>query len=279
MGLRVALEQVVGVVRRDERVVELARQLDEALVDDLFFRHPVAHDLDVEPVAEDVAEHLRVLLRRRVVVLEQRRRDHRGHAAGEDDQPFVMLRQQIHVDPRLVVVALEETGRDQRREISIAGVARGEQGDVRFIAHGAVESAARGDVGLAPDDRDEPLRLRRVVELDRAEHHPVVRERDAGRSVGVRLLAQRVDAARAVQQRVLAVDMQMDERTQRKANLRGKRKRGKFHRRLRSVWLLCERRTHLPVRKFPFPCRRPRKWRRCAAGSPSSRPSATSTRT
>ena len=71
-------------------------------------------------------------------------------------KPSVVLRQQIHVDPRLVVVALEEALGDQRDEIAVADQVGRQQRDVRLVAHGAVEAAARRDVGFAPDDRRQP---------------------------------------------------------------------------------------------------------------------------
>ena len=224
--LRVALGEVVRVVGRDQRVAELARDLDEAAVDHVLFGHAVAHDLDVEPVAEDVSERLRVFLRRLVVVLEQRRGHQRRHAARQDDEPFVVLREQIQIDPRLVVIAFEKAFGDQRREVLVTHVAGGEQRDVRLVAHGAVEPSARCDVRLAADDGRQPDILGRIVELDRSEHDAVVRERDSRRALRLRLATEAVDAASAVEQRVLAVDVQMDERAQRKANLRREDGRG-----------------------------------------------------
>ena len=153
MRLRVALREVVRVVGRHDRIRQFAGNADELLVERIFFGHPVAHDLDVKAVAENLPEHLRVALGGRVVVLEQRRRDHRRHAARQHDQTLVVLREQIHIDARLVVVAVEETARDQRGEVLVADVARGEQRDVRFVADGTVEPAPRGNIGLAADDR------------------------------------------------------------------------------------------------------------------------------
>ena len=226
VGLRVALGQVVRVVGRDQRVIQLPRDLDQSLVDDVFFRHPVPHDLDVEPVAEDLAEDLRVLFRRLVVVLEQRRRDQRGHAARKDDQTLVVLREQIEVDPRLVVVPLEEALGDQRGQVLVADVAGGEQRDVGLVADRPVEAPARRDVRLAADDRREALLLRGIVELDRAEHHAVVGQRNPRRAFVRRLATECVDATRAVEQRVLGMHVQMDERAQRKINLRRENGRG-----------------------------------------------------
>ena len=125
-----------------------------------------------------------------------------------------MLLEQLHVDARLVVVALEKAFGDQRDEVAVAFDVGREQRDVRLVAHGAVEAAARRDVGFAADDRHEPVLARGVVELHRAEHDAVVGQRDAGRAFLRGAAAQRIDATRAVEKRVLAMDVQMDERTQ-----------------------------------------------------------------
>ena len=68
-------------------------------------------------------------------------------------RPSLCLRQQLEIDARLVVVAFEEAFGDQRDEVPVSDQVGGEQRDVRLVAHGAVEAAARRDVGLAAEDR------------------------------------------------------------------------------------------------------------------------------
>ena len=67
------------------------------------------------------------------------------------------------------------------------------------------------DVDLAADDRLHPLRLRGFVEVDRAGQRAVVGERDGGHLEPRRLLRERRDPARPVEDRVLGVDVQVDE--------------------------------------------------------------------
>ena len=45
-----------------------------------------------------------------------------------------MLRQQLEIDPRLVIVAFEEALRDQRDEVAIADEIGGQQRDVGLFA-------------------------------------------------------------------------------------------------------------------------------------------------
>ena len=125
-----------------------------------------------------------------------------------------MLREQIEIDARLVVVAFEKALGDQRREIAVADEVGSQQRHVRFVAHGPVEASARRDVRLAADDRREPCIARCVVKLHRAVHDAVVGQGDAGRAVLGRAAAKAIDAARAVEERIFRVNVKMDETVQ-----------------------------------------------------------------
>ena len=74
-----------------------------------------------------------------------------------------------------------------------------------------VQPAAGSDVDLAADDGLDAGLLRGVVELDRAEHVPVVGHRERRELEGGGLGHQAVQAARRVEQRILGVQVQMDE--------------------------------------------------------------------
>ena len=67
------------------------------------------------------------------------------------------------------------------------------------------------DVHLAAHDRLDPLFLGGLVEIDRARERPVVGERDGRHLVPGSLCGERRDPARAVEDRVLGVDVQVDE--------------------------------------------------------------------
>ena len=73
------------------------------------------------------------------------------------------------------------------------------------------------DVRLAAEDRLDAGLARLAVELDRAGERAVVGERDRGHLEPRRLLHEGRDAARAVEDRVLRVDVQVDERRRRGA--------------------------------------------------------------
>ena len=129
--------EVVRVVGGDERQVHLARDPNEPVVDRLLLRHAVAHDFDVEAIAEDVDDTSCASLQRRLVVVRaaRLRRTSPDMQPESTIKPVVVLREQVEVDPRLVVVALEEAFRDQRDEVAVADEVGGQQRDVRLVAH------------------------------------------------------------------------------------------------------------------------------------------------
>ena len=65
------------------------------------------------------------------------------------------------------------------------------------------------EVDLAADDRLDAVLVARLVELDRAVHHAVIGEPQGRLVERRRALGERFDLARAVEQRVLGVHVQM----------------------------------------------------------------------
>ena len=214
MAVVVLAAQVVDVGGRHQRPAELARHLDDPLVRLLLLRDAVALHLEVDLVrAEGVDEVVDV--RPRVVgpVLDQPAAEARLQAAGEGDDALGMRREQLHVDVRLAAgEALEEAGRAQLDQVAEAGVVGGQQGEVvalvarRLRRHVAVVD----EVGLEADDRLDPGRLAGLVVLDRPVHHAVVGEPERRHVELGGAGGQLVDLAGPVEQRVLAVDVQMN---------------------------------------------------------------------
>ena len=207
----VLIFDVVRIVGGDDRHTQLPRHFHQTRVDHVFFGHPVAHDFDIEPVAEDVDIGLGVFDRGLIVVFEQRRGHHARHTPREHDQAVVMLRQKIQVDARLVIVAFEKAFGYERGEVAVADQVGRQQRHVGLFAYRPVEAPARGDVGLAADDRGQAGVPGGVVELHRPVHHAVVGQ-GHGRSTSIGSFpAQAVDPAGPVEQRVLRMDVKMDE--------------------------------------------------------------------
>ncbi len=129
-----------------------------------------------------------------------------------------MLREELLVDPRLVVEPLEVARGHELHQVLVAFVGLREKHQVVIgvgdaSVHRLVEAALWSDVDLAPEDRLHPRVLRRLEETDRAEHVAVVGEGDRGHLVARRELHDVVDPARAVEEGEIAVVVEMDERS------------------------------------------------------------------
>ena len=213
--LVIAVAQVVDVVGDHHREIELPRQRRQAVVDDLLLAQPLVLHLE-EEVA--LAEDFRVLPGRRPRLLDLVLVDALGdlalQAAAEADQAGAVRLQQFLVDAGLVVEALRVAGGHQLDQVVVALVGLGEQHQVvlRLAGHTAAVAAVTGrDVHLAAEDRPHAVLLRRVVEHDRREHVAVLGDGERRHAEPRRFLHQLVDAAGAVEQRILGVQVEVDE--------------------------------------------------------------------
>ena len=84
--------------------------------------------------------------------------------------------------------------------------------DVVIVATRTVEPARGDHVGLGADDRCETRFARGAVEVDDAVHVPVIGDADCRLAVGCRGGHHVLHTGRAVEHRVLGVQMEMDER-------------------------------------------------------------------
>ena len=213
LGVRIL--QVVDVVGDDQIQVQIVRDRLETDVDDLLLVDALILHLEEEvPGAEDVAIRGGGLDRLLLLLAADAGGDLSLEAAAQADQPGRMLRQQVLVDARLVVEALGVAGRHQLDQVVVALAGLGEQHQViRGLARRAALGApiARGDVDLTAEDRIDPALARLIVEHDRREHVAVLGDR-RGRHLQLhRRVEQLLDAARAVEQRVLGVQVQVNE--------------------------------------------------------------------
>ena len=112
--------------------------------------------LDVDVVApEDLSEPVELGLRVGGPVLLERLADAPGEAAGEGDHAGRVPLEQLPVDARLVVVALEVAEARELDQVRVAGVVGGEQRQVRVAL--LLGAPVVGDVDLAADDRLDAL--------------------------------------------------------------------------------------------------------------------------
>src|SRR5213079_2359980 len=151
VGARVVGEQVVDVAGRDGRDARARGELDELRDELLLHRQVRVLELDVDRVApEDLREP--VELGRGVLrpSLFQRLAHSSGEAAAERDDTLRVPLEELPVDARLVVVALEVAERAELDQVRVALVRLGEQSEVR-VALRLYETVVR-DIRLAPDE-------------------------------------------------------------------------------------------------------------------------------
>jgi hypothetical protein len=117
--------------------------------------------------------------------------------------------EQLPVDARLVVVALEVPRRGELDQVRVTGVRLGQQRQVRVAL--LLRATVVGDVDLAADQRLDALLRRLPIELDRPRQRAVVGERNR-RHLELRGPRREPwNPARAVEDRVLGVDVEVDE--------------------------------------------------------------------
>ena len=123
MTRRVGRVQVVDVTRRDERQLLPAGEPGEPAEGRLLDLHADVLQLDVRRVAtEDLREPVELGLGVGLAMLAERARDASGQAAGERDQTGGVALEQLPVDTRLVVVALEVPERAEFDEVAVAAL-------------------------------------------------------------------------------------------------------------------------------------------------------------
>ena len=161
----VPVVQVVDVTGRDERQPRSLGELLQLGVDPRLRVETRVLDLDVRRVlAEDLHEAVEVGGRVLRPVLLQRLRDPSRQAPREGDQAVRVALEQLPVDARLVVVALEVAGGSELDQVAVALARLRQEGQVRVAL--PLRGAVVGDVDLAADQRLDPVLTRLAVELD-----------------------------------------------------------------------------------------------------------------
>ena len=212
---RVVFAQVVRIVGGDQRDSGLARELVDGRHDALVLR-PVrgpgsrGRNCSVPKMSAYSYARRRAssyLSAMRVSLMSPRRQ------ADMAMSPLECCAQQVLVDARLVVEAVEVAGGDQLDQVAVAFLVFAEQDEVVVAVRVApVLMALLRDIDFAADDRVDSSRVGGVVELDRAEQVAVVGHGDGGHLLFCHRLHQAADFAGAVEQRVIGMAMQVDER-------------------------------------------------------------------
>src|SRR5215203_7134365 len=198
---------VVRIVGRDERNAGLFVEPEETIVDaPLLFDAVVLH-LQIN-VVEDPSVFDQEPSRLIETSLQYPGRDLSREAAGETDDPTPILPQHLHVDTRLVVEALQKPAGGELHEVPVALCGPGDEREVVVRSAAPVITLGR-DVDLAAHQGLYPSVFGLLVELDRAVHYTVVRERKPWHPLVLRKGDEVPYAARPVEHRILRMTVQV----------------------------------------------------------------------
>ena len=207
---RVGVAEVVDVAGGDGRQLQLLRKLDELRQDARLHLEVRVLQLDVDVVPPERLVSRSSSASASVARLSSSALQTRPlRQPDRAIRPLRVLLEELPVDARLVVVALEVAERGELDQVRVALVVGGEQREVGVPL--LVGETVVRDVDLAPDDRLDPGVARALPELHGARHRAVVGEAD-GRHLELRgPLDEAVDPAGAVENRVFGVDVEVDE--------------------------------------------------------------------
>jgi len=217
MGLRVLGFDVVHVIGHDERQPGFLCDFQQADVGDALFLQAVVLQLDeIVAFTEDVGVGAGQLQGAFQVAAQDAGGDLAVQAGGGADEPLAVFGQGFQVDARLVIEALQVSQRDQAGQVGIALGGLAQQELVVGLGAGlllalAFQHGAVGHVGLAADDRPDARVLGFLVEIDDPVHDPVIGDGQGRHAQLLGLVDGLADAAAAVEQTVLGVEMQVDE--------------------------------------------------------------------
>ncbi len=145
------------------------------------------------------------------------RQERVGHfpaqAGGKRDQALAVFCEQFVIDARLVVKAVEVAGGNELDQILVAFFVFAKQDEmIRALGIGAaVLVIVRRDVHFAADDRLHAVRGGLMIEIRGGEKIAVVGDGDGGHAPARGFRRQFADFAGSVQERVVRVQMQMNE--------------------------------------------------------------------
>ena len=205
--------QVVDVARADGRQSQLVGQLEQDRIDLVVLLKARVLNLDVDVIlAEDLHHQVELGPCRILVVAHDRLIDATRQAAAEGDQTLRMLSEQVEVDARLVVVALEIAERDELDEVVVPLEVLGQQREVRPVAapRWLFCSTILDEVDLAANNRLDARFFGRPIEINGTGHRAVVGHRHGGHLQLYRTIDEVLDTARTIENRVLGVTVQVD---------------------------------------------------------------------
>jgi hypothetical protein len=211
VGARVPPFEIVAIVGGDDGNAGLLGNLDDAGVDLFLIGHAIGlHLQEVVAPAHDVVVLARHLLGLFHAAVEDRARHRAAQARGQGHQSLGVPTQQLPVDARVVIEALQKSHRVEVRQIFPTREVLGQKHQVVAAALGAIQSIL-GHVGFAAQDGLDPVGSGLQIEIESAEQVPMVGHGHLSHAQRQRLGEKLVEANGAIEQAVLGVKMQVRE--------------------------------------------------------------------
>ena len=209
LGRSVLPVHVVDVVGGHERNARLLVESFHVRQDPgFFFKSLILQFQEVVARAEDT-DHLQGLtFGSLVVAVEQMPLHVACQTGGSGDDALAVPVEDVLVDSRLIVKSVPETFRNDLHEILVSGVVFGQKDQMpHHLVVGCVlvESGPGRRVDFTPDDRLDPRGFAGSVEIDHAEHDPVVRDGQGVHSEFLGAAYESPDPRRSVQETVFSV--------------------------------------------------------------------------
>ena len=208
--------EVMAVVRRDERDPGLRGELRHLRDERELFGNAVILDLEIEaPGPENRGQPFGERARLLPFVGAKKPRNASLEAAAHADQPARAGGEQIEIDARTIVEALDVRDGRELDEVAVPLLVHDEEREM-IVAKLPRRAALfldgpLGDIRLHADDRLDAGLPRRLEKRNRAEQVPVVGERDGAHTHPLGGLDEILDPDRAVEKAVLRVVVKMYE--------------------------------------------------------------------
>ena len=205
--------QIVRVVRCHQRDAGVLRQLHKIGQQLALLPQSVILYLQiVVALAEQIAVPQGGFLCAVVIAACQQARNFTRQTRRQRNEPFVVFLEQCLVDARFGIEPLRPRLADHGDQVAVALFVFAKQHQMiaaRVQFAQLVKPAARRHVAFAADDRFYPGFFCSLIEFDRAEHGTVVGNRRRRHSLLFQVVHQSADPARAVEQAVFGMQMQM----------------------------------------------------------------------
>ena len=213
LHIRVLFAQIMGIVGDDQGKPLLPGKALQALIHRALGFDAMVLKLQIEPVrTEHFTQPQSVFPGALVILVEKGLRDGAAQAGGQGDKPLMALLQQLQIDAGLSVEAMQKGFRNHVAQVLIALLVFAEQDKVVAFLIQAVNLVCHspgGHIDLAADDGLDPRCLGSFVKINAAVHDTVIGQGHGGLPQLLYPVHKAVDAAGAVQQAILAMDVKM----------------------------------------------------------------------